>query len=466
MSSEPKKEGMPFQDCPVSITETETILMGHGSGGKLTAQVIEKILLPAFDNPALNALDDQAILEVGGSRIAFTTDSYVVTPIFFPGGDIGELAVNGTVNDLVMGGAKPLFLSLAFILEEGLPLDELRRVVESARRASERVGVPIVTGDTKVVGRGNGDKVFVNTSGIGLVPPGIDLSSRHVRPGDAILLSGTIGDHGIAILSRREGLEFEGAIESDTAPLHELVEAALGAYPGIHAMRDPTRGESRPRSWRSPPASVSAWRSMRTPSPSRTPCAAPARSSGSTRCSSPTRASSWPSSPKKAATPCSRRSGAILSELGRAGSAESPASIRALSSCALRSAAIGYWICRSPRRFPGSADPAVRSASSGGRVEGVSGSRLNLSIDARDVSGCRRPRGPSGSSRLSFVVPAGFLAVLFLDVLAPPRRAFADTLRPRLRVVFFVHKHQAPRGRNEQKECHRRALRRWNESER
>ncbi len=237
-----KDGGVPFQDCPVPIAETKEILMGHGTGGKLTAQLIENIILPAFANPALNNLDDQAIVQVNGSRIAFTTDSYVVTPIFFPGGDIGELAINGTVNDLAVGGAKPLFLSLAFILEEGFPLDEFQRVVESARRASERIGVPIVTGDTKVVGRGSGDKVFVNTSGIGLVPPGIELSSRHVRAGDAILLSGTIGDHGVAILSKREGLEFEGEIESDTAPLHELVQAALAAFSGIHAMRDPTRG--------------------------------------------------------------------------------------------------------------------------------------------------------------------------------------------------------------------------------
>ena len=235
-------ERMPFEDCPVPIAETAEILLGHGSGGKLTAQLIEKLLLPAFANPALDALDDQAIVSVNGSRIAFTTDSYVVTPIFFPGGDIGELAVNGTINDLAMGGAQPLFLSLALILEEGLPLIELRRVVDSARRAAERVGVPIVTGDTKVVGRGSGDKVFINTSGVGLVPPGVEMSSRRVRPGDAILLSGTIGDHGIAILSKREGLEFEGEIESDTAPLHELSAAVVAAAPGVHAMRDPTRG--------------------------------------------------------------------------------------------------------------------------------------------------------------------------------------------------------------------------------
>lgn len=234
--------GMPFADCPVPIADTEEILLGHGSGGKLTAKLVEDILLPAFRNPALEALDDQAIVAIDGSRVAFTTDSYVVTPIFFPGGDIGELAVNGTVNDLAMGGARPLYLSLAFILEEGFPLVDFRRVVESARAAAARAEVTVVTGDTKVVNRGSGDKVFVNTSGIGLVPVGVDLSSRRVSPGDAILLSGPIGDHGIAILSRREGLEFEGELESDTAPLYGLVCSILAAAPATHAMRDPTRG--------------------------------------------------------------------------------------------------------------------------------------------------------------------------------------------------------------------------------
>ncbi len=239
MSSE---TGTPFAACPLPITQTEKILLGHGSGGKLTAQLIENIVLPAFRNPALEALDDQAILPFGGARLAFTTDSYVITPIFFRGGDIGELAINGTVNDLAMGGARPLFLSLAFILEEGFPIADFARVVESARAAAARAGVQVVTGDTKVVGRGSADKIFINTSGIGLVPDGVHLSSRNVRPGDAILVSGTIGDHGVAILSQREGLEFEGALESDTAALHELVAAALAAAPEIHALRDPTRG--------------------------------------------------------------------------------------------------------------------------------------------------------------------------------------------------------------------------------
>ncbi len=235
-------EDTPFGQCPLPISQVTEILMGHGSGGKLSAQLIENLIVPAFRNPELELLDDQAVVSLNGSRLAFTTDSYVVTPIFFPGGDIGELAVNGTVNDLAMGGAQPLYLSLAFILEEGLPIADLRRLVESAGRAAQRAGVKIVTGDTKVVGKGSGDKVFINTSGIGLIPRGIELSSARIGPGDAILLSGTIGDHGIAILSQREGLEFEGELRSDTAPLHDLAAAALRVCPQIHAMRDPTRG--------------------------------------------------------------------------------------------------------------------------------------------------------------------------------------------------------------------------------
>ena len=232
----------PFGACPMPFVDTEEVLLGHGSGGKLTARLIEQMIVPAFKNPILEALDDQAVLPVETGRLAFTTDSYVVTPIFFPGGDIGELAVNGTVNDLAMGGAQPRWLSLAFILEEGFALRDLARVVESTRRAAARAGVTIVTGDTKVVGRGSGDKVFINTTGIGIVPPGVSLSSRRVQPGDAILLSGSAGDHGITILCQRQGLELDGPIASDTAPLHELVAAALAAYPDIHALRDPTRG--------------------------------------------------------------------------------------------------------------------------------------------------------------------------------------------------------------------------------
>jgi hydrogenase expression/formation protein HypE len=228
--------------CPVPIAQTDCVLLGHGSGGKLTSQLVEQLIVPAFSNPALAQLDDQALLPAQSGRLAFTTDSYVISPIFFPGGDIGELAVNGTINDLAMGGARPIALSLAFILEEGLPIADLRRVIESARRAAARAGVPIVTGDTKVVGRGAGDQIFINTSGIGVVSSGIDLGSARVRAGDAILLSGPIGDHGVAIMAHRAGLELDGDVKSDTAPLHELSAALLQACPEAHAMRDPTRG--------------------------------------------------------------------------------------------------------------------------------------------------------------------------------------------------------------------------------
>ena len=227
--------------CPVPIGEAERVLIGHGSGGKLTSELLERMIFPALSNPALDARDDHALLSIGGVRIAFTTDSYVISPIVFPGGDIGELAVNGTVNDLAVGGAWPIALSLSFILEEGLPLADLARVIESVRRASMRVGVPIVTGDTKVVERGSADRIFINTSGVGVVPAGLELGSAQIRPGDAILVSGTIADHGIAVMAHRTGLEL-GDLASDTAPLHALVAALLRACPDVHAMRDPTRG--------------------------------------------------------------------------------------------------------------------------------------------------------------------------------------------------------------------------------
>jgi hydrogenase expression/formation protein HypE len=230
--------------CALPHRETERILLGHGSGGRLSAELIEKLILPALDNPALRALDDQAVLSLGegAPRIALTTDSYVVSPIFFPGGDIGTLAVNGTINDLAVGGARPLALSLALILEEGLPIADLERVIASVKTAAARAGVPVVTGDTKVVGRGSGDQLFINTSGVGLVPAGITLGSARVQPGDAIVLSGPIAEHGIAILALRHGLSLGGDLSSDTAPLYELVRALLSASPGVHAMRDPTRG--------------------------------------------------------------------------------------------------------------------------------------------------------------------------------------------------------------------------------
>lgn len=228
--------------CPLPILEHPQIVLGHGSGGKLTADLIEKLFVPAFRNDYLDRLDDQAVVSIGDSRIAFTTDSYVVTPIFFPGGDIGRLAVNGTVNDLAMSGARPLYLSCAFILEEGLASEDLRRVVDSMRQAASAAGVLLVTGDTKVVGRGKGDQIFITTTGIGLVEKPVSISASHARAGDAVILSGFIGDHGMAILSQRENLSFEGEIASDTAPLHELVAAMLDVTPEVHCLRDPTRG--------------------------------------------------------------------------------------------------------------------------------------------------------------------------------------------------------------------------------
>lgn len=232
-----------FGSCPLPIFDHKRIVLGHGSGGKLTAELIEKIFLPAFSNPVLAKLDDQAVLQVNGSRLAFTTDSFVVTPIFFPGGDIGTLAVNGTVNDLAMSGARPLYLAAAFILEEGLRSDDLRRVVESMRDAANAAGVQFVTGDTKVVNRGKGDQVFITTTGIGLIEGPVNISADAAKPGDKIILSGYVGDHGMAIMSQREHLEFDGAIESDCAALHELVATMLqvGAE-NIHCLRDPTRG--------------------------------------------------------------------------------------------------------------------------------------------------------------------------------------------------------------------------------
>ncbi len=229
--------------CPLPIFEHKKIVLGHGSGGKLTAELIEKIFLPSFANPILDKLDDQAVFEINGSRLAFTTDGFVVTPIFFPGGDIGRLAVNGTVNDLAMSGARPLYLSAAFILEEGLAAADLQRVVESMGAAAREAGVQLVTGDTKVVDRGKGDQIFITTTGVGIIECPVSISASRARIGDKILLSGYIGDHGMAIMSQREGLEFEGAIESDCAALHGLVAEMLGAgQEAIHCLRDPTRG--------------------------------------------------------------------------------------------------------------------------------------------------------------------------------------------------------------------------------
>jgi hydrogenase expression/formation protein HypE len=228
--------------CPLPISDHKEIVLAHGSGGKLTQQLIQKLVLPHFKNEFLNPLHDGAMFSVNGTRLAFSTDSFVVNPIFFPGGDIGELAINGTVNDLAMCGARPLHLSAAFILEEGLSLTEFWRVIQSMQRAAKAAGINLVTGDTKVVDRGKGDKIFINTSGIGIIDPGINIHPQRAQVGDKIIINGPIAVHGIAIMSVREGLAFETEIASDTAPLNSLVQAMLAADPDIHVLRDPTRG--------------------------------------------------------------------------------------------------------------------------------------------------------------------------------------------------------------------------------
>lgn len=220
----------------------EHILLGHGNGGRLTSQLIEHCFLPYFQDPLLHQLNDQAIFDLEGHRIAFTTDSFVVDPLFFPGGDIGKLAVCGTVNDLAVGGATPLYLSIGFIIEENFSVKELQTVSSSVMTAAEEAGVRIITADTKVVEKGACDKLFINTSGIGVVKKGIDFSGRNARVGDKILLSGDIGDHGIAILSSRKGIEFDTSVKSDCAPLNLLVNDLVPLLHHIHVMRDPTRG--------------------------------------------------------------------------------------------------------------------------------------------------------------------------------------------------------------------------------
>lgn len=230
--------------CPLPLRTQDRIVLGHGGGGKLSSELIEHLFLPAFGPAAATATPTDAhVLALGnGTRLAFTTDSYVVRPLFFPGGNIGELAVNGTVNDLAMSGARPLALSTGFILEEGLELDVLGSIAQSMGAAAQRAGVQLVTGDTKVVEQGHGDGLYVNTAGVGLVPAGVDIRPDRARPGDVVIVSGPIGLHGIAVLSLREGLEFGTEIRSDTAPLNGLVETMLAACPDLHVLRDLTRG--------------------------------------------------------------------------------------------------------------------------------------------------------------------------------------------------------------------------------
>ncbi len=232
--------------CPVPLRDHPNVVMGHGGGGRLSAELVEHLFLPAFTRGTADAplteLGDCAVLEVGGARLAFSTDSYVVRPRFFPGGNVGHLAIHGTCNDLACSGARPLYLSSGFILEEGMPLSELTVIAETMGEAARECGVQLVTGDTKVVDAGHGDGVYINTAGIGLIPAGVNLSPRNVQPGDAVIVSGPIGQHGIAVLSVRDGLEFGIDIESDTAPIYGLVASLLDAGVEVHAFRDPTRG--------------------------------------------------------------------------------------------------------------------------------------------------------------------------------------------------------------------------------
>jgi hydrogenase expression/formation protein HypE len=228
--------------CPLPLRDYPQIVLGHGGGGKLSQDLVEHLFLPAFNNGVLASLADGAALSMAGVRLAFSTDSYVVRPLFFPGGSIADLAVNGTVNDLAMLGAQPMFLSVGLIIEEGLPFSLLGTVVEQMAAAARIAGVQIVTGDTKVVDKGHGDGLYINTSGIGLIPDGIQIAPQNARPGDSVLVSGLIGDHGMAVMSVREGLEFETVIVSDSAPLNGLVSVLLAAVPEIHTLRDPTRG--------------------------------------------------------------------------------------------------------------------------------------------------------------------------------------------------------------------------------
>ncbi|WP_420645829.1 hydrogenase expression/formation protein HypE [Candidatus Leptofilum sp.] len=226
---------MPLRSYP-------NIVLGHGGGGKLSAELVEHLFLPAFRNEQLEDLGDAAVFTMSGQRLAISTDSFVVRPLFFPGGNIGELAINGTVNDISMSGAKPLYLTVGFIIEEGLPLSALGQIVDSMATAAATAGVAIISGDTKVVDKGHGDGVFINTSGVGVVPDGYSIGPNQAKPGDVVIVSGTIGDHGMAIMSVREGLEFEAPIVSDTAALNGLISQMLDVCPHIHVLRDPTRG--------------------------------------------------------------------------------------------------------------------------------------------------------------------------------------------------------------------------------
>ncbi len=239
MSQKPDFDNM---SCPLPLMDHDTIQLAHGAGGRLSADLIEKLVLPRFSSAELDRLEDQAVLDLPPGRLAFSTDTFVVNPIFFPGGDIGDLAINGTVNDVAMSGADVAALSVGFVLEEGFPLSDFHRILCSMERAAKKAGVRIVTGDTKVVGHGACDKIFINTSGVGVIPAHLNLDSRNLEPGDKILLSGTLADHGMAVMTIREELSFQAPILSDSAALNGMIKQMLEVCPNIKALRDPTRG--------------------------------------------------------------------------------------------------------------------------------------------------------------------------------------------------------------------------------
>ncbi len=230
------------RSCPMPLLHHDTIQLAHGAGGRLSADLIEKLIIPRFSNQELDKLEDQAVLELGPGRVAFSTDTFVVSPLFFPGGDIGDLAINGTVNDVAMSGAQVTALSVGFVLEEGFPMEDFHRILCSMELAAQEAGVRIVTGDTKVVGKGSCDKIFINTSGIGVIPDGISMSASSLQVGDKIVLSGTLADHGMAVMTVREGLSFQSSVTSDTAALNGMIRDILNVCPGVRTMRDPTRG--------------------------------------------------------------------------------------------------------------------------------------------------------------------------------------------------------------------------------
>ena len=331
--------------CPLPLGHDEQIVMGHGSGGKMSHELIGRIFLPSFDNDVLRAANDAGVVQAApGARLAISTDSHVVTPLFFPGGDIGRLAVCGTVNDVAVMGAEPRYLTAGFILEEGLPQQTLARVVASMQAAAAEAGVVIVAGDTKVVEKGKADGLYINTSGVGVVPAGVELGGERARPGDVVLLSGPMGDHGIAVLAARGELGFEAAVESDVAPLNRLAAAALQAG-DVRVMRDPPAAASPARLTRSPASPASPSSSTRRRCPSAPPSPPPARCSASTRSTSPTKAGCWSSWAATRLTPCWRRCALPRTAQRRSSSAKCARSRRAAFCCAPRWAASVLWTC-------------------------------------------------------------------------------------------------------------------------